>query len=988
MEAIAGNTLDERELRARAAAVEHGLRAAVSGDVRFDESSLALWALDASKYRQVPLGVVLPRTTDDLVAAVAVCREHDVPIVMRGSGTSLSGQGCNIAVVIDTTRYLNRVLELDPKRRIARVQPGVVLDELRAAAAPHGLTFGPDPSTHAWCTMGGMIGNNSCGRSSVAWGRTSDNVESLEIVTYDGQRLRVGPTGPDELDQIIRGGGRRGQIYADMRDLRDKYAGLIRGKFPQIPRRVSGYNLDELLPERGFHVGRALAGTEGTCAILLEATVRLVPNAPHRVLVVVGFDDIGIAGDHVAQIRAHGPLALEGTDGALVELVRRRGIETDGLKHLPPRDGLLFVEFGGDTPAEAVARAAEMMQDLDGSPFRPAIRLIEDTAVAKSIWLAREAALGATARLPDGRDTWEGWEDPAVPVARLGDYLRDYQALLRRHGRFGTIYGHFGDGLVHSRIDFDMTTAAGVAEYRRFCEEAADIVVGYGGSLTGEHGDGQSRAELLPKMFGPELIRAFEEFKAIWDPADRMNPGKVVRPRKLDDDLRIGAGYELPQLDTQFTYPDDQHNFGRAVGRCVGVGKCRKQTGGIMCPSFRVTQDEKHSTRGRAHLLFDMAHSGAPEGELWKDERVKEALDLCLACKGCKRDCPARVDMATYKAEFLSHYYQHHRRPIQAYAFGWIHRWARLGSIAPRVANFMSHAPGVGTLMKKLGGVALQRRVPKLAGRTFRQSFTSQPSDGGRKQVILWADTFNNHFTPEIALAAVKVLEAAGFSVILPPQGLCCGRPLYDFGMLDQARRQLQEIITAMEPHLSRGVPIVGLEPGCLSVFRDEAVNLVGPSAARLRDQSFTLAEFLRDHAPDFRPQLNQKILFHAHCHQQALMGAATDVGLLRRLGAEVTAPDTGCCGMAGSFGFAAENYDVSQQIGELALLPAVRATPTDTLIVTDGFSCREQIEQATGRRVLHLAQALALAIDGDARHNIDSAATQPAATPLQEQMQ
>ncbi|HEX3129134.1 MAG TPA: FAD-binding and (Fe-S)-binding domain-containing protein, partial [Thermoanaerobaculia bacterium] len=619
--------------------METDLRLAVRGEVRFDSGSRALYATDASNYRQIPIGVVVPKGPDDVEAAMAVCLRHGAPVLGRGGGTSLAGQACNVAVVLDVSRHLSRILEIDPERRLARVEPGVVLDKLRQEAARHGLTFGPDPATHAWCTLGGMIGNNSCGAHSLTTGRTSDNVESLEILTYGGLRLKVGATPDAELDRIVRSGGRRGEIYSGLRNLRDRYAKRIRERFPNIPRRVSGYNLDELLPERGFHVARALTGTEGTCAMILEATVRLVPAPRGRVLLVLGYEDVFAAADHVLEILEARPIGLEGMDRFLVENDFTRRAFRDTLSGLPPGGAWLMAEFEDGDDRETARQLAGRLGGL----------LLEDPAAQAAVWSVREAAVGTTSRDPRLGDAWPGWEDAAVAPARLSVYLRDFKALLGRFGYGAALYGHFGEGCIHARINFDLATAEGATRYRAFLEEAADLVVSHGGSLSGEHGDGQCRGELLARMFGEDLCDAFREFKTLWDPDGRMNPGKVIDPRPLDADLRVRT--PLQETETALRFPADDGRLSRAVLRCVGVGRCRREGTGVMCPSWQATGEEKHSTRGRARLLFEML-SGEVIQDGWRSEEVREALDLCLSCKGCRSDCPAGVDMASYKAEF------------------------------------------------------------------------------------------------------------------------------------------------------------------------------------------------------------------------------------------------------------------------------------------------------------------------------------------------
>jgi FAD/FMN-containing dehydrogenase/Fe-S oxidoreductase len=960
-----------RALPVDAEALAARLRSEVRGEVRFDDGSRALYATDSSNYRQVPIGVVIPKDTADVVATVRTAREFGAPILARGGGTSLAGQCCNVAVVMDMSKYMNRILAIDAARRRAVVEPGVVLDRLRDAAEQFHLTFGPDPSTHNHCTLGGMIGNNSCGVHSVMAGKTDDNVEELEVLTYDGLRLRVGETTEAEVARIIAEGGRRGEIYAALKSLRDRYAESIRAHFPDIPRRVSGYNLPWLLPEKGFHIARALVGSESTCVTILEATVRLVPSPPARSLLVLGYSDVYTAGDHIIEILDAKPIGLEGLDDYLVNDMIKKHIHPAEVKLLPDGKGWLLVEFGGETKEESDEHARRLMTALKKKPDAPTMKLFDNPQDEHTIWLVRESGLGATARVPGEKDTWEGWEDSSVPPARLGDYLRGLRRLFEQyHYDDCALYGHFGQGCVHTRIPFDLTTAAGIKTFRAFLNDAADLVLSMGGSLSGEHGDGQSRAELLPKMFGPEIMQAFADFKAIWDPQWKMNPGKVVSAYRVDENLRLGTSYNPPRLATHFKFPDDDGNLARASLRCVGVGECRRDHGGTMCPSYRVTREEMHSTRGRGHLLFEMLH-GDPLREGWRSEAVREALDLCLACKGCKSDCPMNVDMATYKAEFLSHYYDGRLRPRAAYSMGLIYWWARLAALVPAVANFFTQAPLVSDLMKWLGGVAPRRRMPRFAPQTFKQWFAARPPQNpDAPRVILWPDTFNNHFFPRVARSAVEVLEAAGFGVEVPHAPLCCGRPLYDFGMLDTAEGLLKEILETLRPAIRAGVPVVGLEPSCVAVFRDELVNLFphDQDARRLSEQTYLLSEFLEKRAADFAlPRLARRAVVHGHCHHKAVMKMDDEARVLDRLGLDYEVLDSGCCGMAGSFGFEREHYDVSIAVGEYELLPQIRRAPADALIIADGFSCREQIAQTTERRALHLAEVIAAALsDGE----------------------
>jgi len=940
------------------------LRKRLQGEVRFDAGARALYAADLSIYRQPPIGVVIPRSIDDVLITVEECRQHGAPILGRGCGTSLAGQTCNAAVVIDFSKYLNRLLAIDPEGLSARLEPGIIRDDLNQAAERHHLTFAPDPATHQYCTVGGMIGNNSCGVHSVMGGKTVDNVEELEILTYDGLRMKVGRTTEDELEAIIAAGGGRGAIYRKLRDLRDRYANEVRSRFPRIPRRVSGYNLDQLLSENGFNVARALVGTEGTCVIVLGATVRLMHSPPHRALLVIGYPDLFAAGDHAAPIREHGPIGLEAFQAHVIENMKRKGKAAPGAALLPEGDTWLIVEFGGESCDEARGRAEKAQREISGrSGGHVGMKIIVDPAEQHEIWHIREAGVGAS-RVPGSEEAWPSWEDAAVAPEVLGNYLRDFDKLLRKFHYRWTIFGHFGDGCVHCRITFDLKTTEGVQTYRRFMEEAAGLVVRYGGSLSGEHGDGQARAELLPKMFGNDVVEAFREFKSIWDPQWKMNPGKVVDPYPLDTNLRAGPDYRPRSVDTHFRFPHDNGSFAAAAERCFGVGKCRGLKGDTMCPSFRATREEMHSTRGRAHLLFEMMR-GDVIADGWRDEHVKESLDLCLACKGCKSDCPVSVDMATYKAEFLAHYYEGRVRPRSAYAMGLIAKWARIASHAPGIANFLSHAPVFAQAAKLAAGISQKRAIPNFAPQSFRSWFLQrEPQVASGTRVLLWPDTFNNYFLPQTAEAAVDVLENAGCHVAIPDRILCCGRPLYDYGMIPTAKGWLREIFAALGPEIEAGTPIVFLEPSCAAVFRDEMLSLFPdePVAKRLSEQVFLFDEYL--HRRGYRPPgLERHAIVHGHCHRKALIGMQATQEMLGAMGVKAELLDSGCCGMAGSFGYESGHYDVSVKVGEHALLPRVRREAADALIVADGFSCREQIAQLTNRRAAHLSEVIAMAL-------------------------
>jgi FAD/FMN-containing dehydrogenase/Fe-S oxidoreductase len=948
----------------------------VEGEVRFDAGSRAMYAVDASNYRQVPIAVVIPRSKEDVVQTVAACRKYGAPLLSRGGGTSLAGQCCNVAVVIDWTKYMHGVQELHLNEKWAKVLPGTTCDELRKKAMHESdkrLTWGPDPATHDHCTFGGMIGNNSCGAHAQMAGKAEDNIDELEVLLYDGTRLNVGWMTEAELESQILNGGRTGEIYRGLKSIRTRYADLIQKRYPKIPRRVSGYNLNELLPgEDGrVNIARALVGSEGTLVTLLEAKCRLIPAKAERVIVMLGYPDVYTAADHVMDIVPHQPTALEGVDYRLYENIERK--HTRGQKYLgllPEGKGWLMAEFGADKKEDAIGIAHDVMDALKKKKDAPSMKLFDDSADVQHLWGVREAGLGATAFVPGEPDTWPGWEDSAVAPEVLGGYLRELRELFQKYRYDPSLYGHFGQGCVHCRVNFDLTSAQGIRTWRLFLEEATDLCVKYGGSLSGEHGDGQARAEFLYKMFGKELIQAFREFKSIWDPDWKMNPGKVIDPHRVDENLRLGADYHPWDPPTHFQFPDDNGSFAHAALRCVGIGKCRRKEGekpddDTMCPSFMVTHEERDTTRGRAHHLWEMLH-GDVITQGWRDDSVKEALDLCLACKGCKGDCPVNVDMATYKAEFLSHYWDERVRPRQAYAFGLIDQWSRAASLWPGLVNLVTQTPGLSHAAKLMAGMPLQRRIPEFAPQTFRDWFKKHEasSNDEYRHVILWADTFNNYFFPETAQAATHVLEDAGFKVSVPMMHLCCGRPLYDYGFLDLAKQYLRKILDTLKPQIEMELPVVVLEPSCASVFRDELHNLFpeDPLAKKLAGQTFLLSEFLDQKAEKWQaPKIERQALVQGHCHHKSVLGFGSENKIMQKLGLDHKPLTSGCCGMAGSFGFEADKYKISVDIGERVLLPAVRDAAPDTIIVADGFSCREQIAQETKREALHLAEVIEL---------------------------
>jgi FAD/FMN-containing dehydrogenase/Fe-S oxidoreductase len=922
------------------------LRRAGLDDV--DDSGLAraLYSSDGSLYRVLPRAVVRPRHPDEIVAALSVCRELGVPLTARGAGTSIAGNAVGSGVVLDTSRHLHGVHAIDAEARTAVIDPGVVQASLQAAAKPYGLRFGPDPSTHNRCTVGGMIGNNACGSRALGYGRTSDNVVALDVVTGGGQRLTLAPTGS-------------GGVLDELRTLVDGELATIRTELGRFGRQVSGYSLEHLLPERGFDVARALVGSEGTLALVLGATVRLVADAPVRGLVVLGYPTMADAADATPGLLPHGPTAVEGLDARIVQ--RLRDAPAAVVPDLPRGEGWLIVELTGDTVAEVESKARGVLADAGALDSL----VVTDPAHAAALWRVREDGAGLAARTSDGRPAHAGWEDAAVPAEQLGSYLRKFEALLAEHRLQGVPYGHFGDGCVHVRIDFPFGKGrdGGRTAYRSFIEDAARLVAGYGGSISGEHGDGRARSELLPTMYTPAAIALFERVKGLFDPDDVLNPGVLVRPARFDDAVRVAAAPRLTR-GLAFAYGHDGGDFSAAVHRCTGVGKCRadlQAAGGVMCPSWPATRNEKDTTRGRARVLQEMLAPGGPVRD-WRSPEVHEALDLCLSCKGCSRDCPTGVDMATYKAEVLHQSYRRRLRPLSHYALGQLPRWADLAARMPRLANALMGSRLGGAVAKWAAGMDQRRELPPFAVRTFRAQWAARSSpaaDGS--PVALWVDSFTDHFAPSVAWAAIAVLEDAGYRVEVPGDDTCCGLTWITTGQLDAARRILGSTVRALAPLADAGVPIVGVEPSCTAVLRGESVELLAdPAAARVKAATRTLAELLAA-TPGYRPPSldGVSVIAQPHCHHHAVMGWDADAALLKSAGATVKRLG-GCCGLAGNFGVEKGHYEVSVQVAEQQLLPALRDAAPGDVYLADGFSCRTQADDLAGVQGKALVELLA----------------------------
>lgn len=928
------------------------LRRSVTGPVDAGTRRRAEYSSDASNYRVVPEVVVFPLGEDDVLATLDVARSTATPVTMRGGGTSVAGNSVGPGIVMDLSRHMNRVIDVDPDARTARVQPGLVLGGLQKAAAPHGLRFGPDPSTWARATIGGMIGNNACGSHSLSFGRTADNVVELDVVDGRGRRFTAGA-----------GLG----VVPGLDDFVSANLALLRTELGTFGRQISGYSLEHLLPENGRSLARALVGTEGSCVAILGATVNLVEMPVAPMLVVLGYPDMPSAADAVPTLLTHRPGAIEGLDARLVDAVRRaRGDQA--VADLPRGGGWLLVEVSGADAAETLNRAKK----LAAASGAIEDRIIPAGPEQRSIWRIREDGAGLAGRTPAGNQAWPGFEDAAVPPANLGNYLRDFDDLISGYGIEGMPYGHFGDGCIHIRLDIPLDKDGSVL--RSLMEDAGRLVAKHGGSLSGEHGDGRARSELLPLMYSRELIAAFAGFKHLFDPADILNPGVVVRPQPLDHNLRRPAALPLIRVNG-FAFDHDGGDFTNAVHRCVGIGKCRADntaSGGFMCPSYLATGDEKDSTRGRARVLQEMAN-GTLVTAGWNAPEVHDALDLCLSCKACSSDCPAGVDMAAYKSEVLHRSYQGKLRPVTHYVLGWLPRWARLVAPVSRLANALLGIRALQRVALWAGGMDTRRSIPRFADTSFSRS-KGRPAATGqtKRQVLVWVDSFSDNFTPDIARSAITVLESAGYEVIAPANPVCCGLTWITTGQLTGARRILSHLIEEFSPITASGIPIVGLEPSCTAVLRSDLKELFSQDARAkaISDNTYTLAELLSAPAPvgpgaEWHPPslAGQKFVVQPHCHHHAVMGFGTDLALLKNMGASITEL-SGCCGLAGNFGMEKGHYEVSVAVAENALLPALRAAGPDTTLLADGFSCRTQANQLGGVGGIHLAELLAASLE------------------------
>jgi FAD/FMN-containing dehydrogenase/Fe-S oxidoreductase len=948
----------------RAGRLQRGLREKIRGEVRFDDKSRLLYSTDASVYQILPVGVVIPRDAADVETTLRLAAEAGVAVLPRGGGTALAGQTVGEALVMDFTKYMNQVIEIDPDRRRARVQPGLRLDRLNRAAAPYGLHFGPDPATIRQCALGGMIGNNSCGARSLVYGKTGDHVHSLECIMADGRCAHFGTMSRDEVAGLP---GLEGDIARAVLGILEPHRERIMERYPKIPRRVSGYNFDAMLEGDTLNLAQLIVGSEGTLATVVEAELGLVPVPPARSLVLLSFRERFTSMDAVPAILGErGLSALEIVDSRVMRGARELlEFRPAAMMAAPEALGVLFCEFSGESAEEVAGLAHDFAARAGGLPGAPAAGAYLTSAEQTAAWSLRQAATGLlylTTPHHDIKPT-EFVEDTGIPPEKLGAYTRRFEEVVQRHGTTSGYFGHAGQGCLHIRVDLDLKRGGDVDRMQGIAQDIAELVVEFGGSLSGEHGDGLSRSEFLPLMYGPEIIRLHQEVKHVFDPDGRMNPGgKIVPPyQRMSENLRFGGDYRSGAPETWFQYPAEG-GWDVAVEKCNGMGVCRKLDAGTMCPSFMVTMEEQHSTRGRANALREAMRGNLPG---MRSEEVMESLDLCLACKACKTECPVGVDMARYKVEYLAQHYRETGTPKEALFFGRIRDFARAGSVAPGLANLGSRL--FGGAIKAAGHVDPRRELPKLAPEPFRRWFDRRraPKPSGRPTVVLLDDTFHNFFQTGPLRATVTVLERAGFDVKLPRKSVCCGRAAISKGLLDHGRELQAELLDTLIPDVEAGAWVVGVEPSCILTLRDELPDLVrDPRAARLASSSVTLEEFLAA-LPGYRPgRLERRAVVHGHCHQKAIVGMGPTTEVLGRVeGLEFSVLDSGCCGMAGSFGYEKGHYEVSKACGERVLFPAVRAAAADDLVVAPGFSCRHQIADfCDGRPTLHTAELLAMA--------------------------
>ena len=955
------------------------LQKRLAGEIRFDDMAKVLYSTDASIYEIEPLGVVIPRTADDVVAAVEVCGRQGAAILPRGAGTSLCGQSIGRAVILDLSKYLNRVLEVNVEERWARVQPGVVLDELNAQLLPHGLWFAPDVSPSNRATLGGMIGNNSSGARSIVYGRTGEHVLEMSVVLPDGQTLAARSLSDADFGCVLASETREGGLCRTLHRLVTTHRNEILARYPKILRRVGGYGLDEFVNGKPFNLSRILVGSEGTLATTLDAKINLEPRpkASQVALMVVHYRTMTDALESTVEILTTGPTAIELADKYILDLTRKSLEYARQMTFVQGDPGaLLFVEYYGETREELTDKLDRLQARLTRQGIGTAFTRAVSPEEQQRIWKVRKAGMALLLGMIGDRKPIAGIEDTAVAPERLAEYLKRLDGIVRSHGAEAAYYGHASVGCIHVRPILDLKRDPEVEKLRAIAEQVSDLVMEFGGAMSAEHGDGLARSCWNEKLFGPTLYRAFRELKATFDPRGIMNPGKIVDAPPMTANLRYGGRYKARQVKTYFRFAREG-GFDRAVEMCNGAAVCKKKLEGTMCPSYMVTLEEEHSTRGRANALRAAINGHLP-AEALTSPRMYEVFDLCLECKGCKAECPSNVDMAKLKYEFLAQYYAQNGTPLRARLFANIEKLNQLGCACAPLSNWVASSAPARWLFERLLGIHANRHLPPFARETFprwfaqrngRRGISPAAGPGTRSQVVLFHDTYTTYNYPELGRAAVKVLEAAGFEVILADKK-CCGRPMISKGLLRQARENAAYNVDRLYRYAEQGIPIVGLEPSCVLTFRDEYPDLIDdPRAERLAKGTFLIEEFLlglqeqgRLSLP-FRPRATS-ILLHGHCHQKALVGSSPSLQVLRLLPeARVEEVDSGCCGMAGSFGYEKEHYEMSLAIGDRRLFPAIKAKGPEWEVVAAGVSCRQQIAHGTGRRAKHLVEVLADAL-------------------------
>jgi len=955
--------------------IEAELSRRIEGDIRFDRYSRLLYSTDASIYQIEPIGVVVPRHKGDVQAVIEVANRLSVPVLPRGGGTSLAGQTVGHAIVLDFSKYMQNVLEVNKEELWCRLQPGLVQDELNAHVRPMGLQFGPDTSTSNRATIGGMIGNNSAGAHSLTYGKTLDHVIELTVLLSDGSEVVLKELSQEAVKSKSRGDSLEGKAYREILRLGQQHKSEILARYPKIMRRVSGYNLDEFIKPQPFNLSRILVGSEGTLGVVVEAKMRLVPKPKWTAMDVIHFNDDLEALEASQTILETAPYALESTDKMILGLARGNIVQSQRLGFVQgDPSSLLMVEYAGDTEDVVKEQVYKLEELRKARRIGYAATLAFKPEEVRAIWGVRKAGLGLLLGTKGDKKPIAFVEDTAVEPRKLPEFIKRFREVVTRHDAIAGYYGHCSVGCMHIRPLINLKEESEMKKMVSIANAISELVLEFNGAMSGEHGDGLARSHFNAKLFGPALYEAFRQVKRAFDPKNLMNPGKIVDSPAMTESLKISPHYKTWQPQTTLDF-SEQGGFVRAVEMCSGMGECRKKLDGTMCPSYMGTLDEEHSTRGRANALRSVLSGKVPKEE-FTGKRLHDVMDLCLECKACKAECPSNVDMAKLKYEFLDHYHRANGLPLRNRMFGGIETLNRLGSRLAPLSNWVGNSALNRWLMELVAGVDRRRPLPQFASETFEDWFRKHAveGDGAKGEVVLFHDTFNNFNTPNVAIAATRFLERVGYRVLLIDKK-CCGRPMISKGMLGQAKENAAWNVEKLAPYAEKGMPIVGLEPSCLLTLRDEYREFLRTSAAqKVAGNSFLLEEFVVREQGAGKLVLNsdgkgRKVLLHGHCHQKALVGTAPTIAVLKSAGFEVSEVDSGCCGMAGSFGFEKEHYDLSLTIGNRRLAPAVNAAAADMEVVAPGISCRQQIEHLTARRAKHPAEILWLSVADNGGH-------------------